>query len=411
MNLPFHIARRYLFSKKSHNAINIISGVSMAGVGVVTAAMIIVLSVFNGFEGLVVSLYNSFDPAIRITPSQGKVMQIDTVPTARIMADGAVQEIVEIIEEGCLIRYQDNQYFGRIRGVQQGFLEHTGIDSMMVAGEASLYEDSIPKLMLGQGVAYHISANMRDPINPIEIYVPKRGSSASIDPSQAFNVSRIFPSGVFGVQADYDLQYVIAPIGFVRELLDRPNHVSAIDLVLSEDANMQETRIRLQEMLGPAYVVKDRFQQHELLYRIMKSEKWAVFIILAFILMISIFNVIGSLTMLILEKKKDINILRSMGADNVLIRKIFITEGILISMIGAIGGLLLGLLVCWVQIEFGLVKLSSGGNYIINDYPVIVQAWDVVYVALTVWAIGLLAAWLPVRKIIRPTENVRIVGN
>lgn len=382
----------------------------MAGVGVVTAAMIIVLSVFNGFEGLVVSLYNSFDPAIRITPTQGKVMAMDTVPTAQILADGSVTEIVEVIEEGCLMRYQDNQYFGRIRGVAEGFLTHTGIDSMMVAGEALIFEDSVPKLMLGQGVAYHLSASMRDPINPIEIYVPKRGVSASIDPSQAFNVSRIFPSGVFGVQADYDLQYVIAPIGFVRDLLARPGHVSAIDLVLAPDADMQETRARLQEQLGSAYIVKDRFQQHELLYRIMKSEKWAVFIILAFILMISIFNVIGSLTMLILEKKKDINILRSMGADNVLIRKIFVTEGILISMIGALAGLVLGLLICWVQIKFGVVKLSTGGNYIINDYPVIVQAWDVVYVAFTVWGIGLLAAWLPVRKIIRPVENVRIVG-
>jgi lipoprotein-releasing system permease protein len=399
-----------LFSKKSHNAINIISGVSMAGVAVVTAAMIIVLSVFNGFEGLVVSLYNSFDPAIRITPAQGKVMAMDTVPTAQILADGSVIEIIETIEEGCLIRYQDNQYFGRIRGVDQGFIDHTGIDSMMVAGEASLYEDSFPKIILGQGVAYHLSASMRDPINPIEIYVPKRGTSASIDPSQAFNVSRIFPSGVFGVQADYDLQYVIAPIAFVRDLLKRPNHVSAIDLVLSEDADMQKTRVRLQEMLGPAYIVKDRFQQHELLYKIMKSEKWAVFIILAFILMISIFNVIGSLTMLILEKKKDINILRSMGADNSLIRKIFVTEGILIAMIGATAGLVLGLLICWIQVTFGVVKLTSSGNYIINDYPVIIQAWDVVYVALTVWGIGLLAAWLPVRRIIQPVENVRIVG-
>jgi ABC-type lipoprotein release transport system permease subunit len=382
----------------------------MAGVAVVTAAMIIVLSVFNGFEGLVVSLYNSFDPAIRITPAQGKVMAMDTVPTAQILADGSVIEVIEMIEEGCLIRYQDNQFFCRIRGVEQGFIDHSGIDFMMVAGEASLLEDSVPKIILGQGVAYHLSASMRDPINPIEIYVPKRGALASIDPSQAFNVSRIFPSGVFGVQADYDLQYVIAPIGFVRKLLNRPNHVSAIDLVLNEGADMQETRARVQEMLGSAYIVKDRFQQHELLYRIMKSEKWAVFIILAFILMISIFNVIGSLTMLILEKKKDISILRSMGADNSLIRKIFVTEGILIAMIGATVGLVLGLLICWIQVTFGVVKLSSDGNYIINDYPVIIQAWDVVYVALIVWGIGLLAAWLPVRKIIRPVENVRIVA-
>ena len=381
----------------------------MAGVCVVTAAMIIVLSVFNGFEGLVVSLYNSFDPPVKITPAEGKVMDLESIPMDAILADPAVTDVVQVLEEGCLLRYKDNQYFARIKGVGSTFLEHSGIDSMMVAGEPLLVQDSFPRMMLGQGVAYHISASMSDPINPIEVYVPNRNAGAAIDPSKAFSVKSVFPSGVFGVQQDYDLQYVLAPITFVRELLDRPEHVSALELALDPQADMIDVRERLQAQLGSDYVVKDRFQQHELLYKIMKSEKWAVFLILAFILMISVFNVIGSLTMLILEKKNDISILRSMGADNELVRRIFMLEGIFISMIGAIAGLVIGLLVCWIQIRFGVVKLSSSGNYIVNDYPVIVQALDVHYVAITVLLIGLFAAWLPVRRIIRPVETVRIV--
>jgi len=214
---------------------------------------------------------------------------------------------------------------------------------------------------------------------------------------------------VFSIQADFDLTYMITPISFARNLLDHEGRISSLELALEPNANMAEVREALQETLGADYVVKDRYQQNELLYKIMKSEKWAVFMILSFILMISIFNVIGSLTMLILEKKKDINILRSMGSSEELIQRIFILEGIFISMIGAVAGLVLGLLVCFAQIQFELVKLNSGGNYIVNAYPVEVQPLDVLSVFLVVGTLGLLAAWLPVRKIIRPAETLRIV--
>jgi lipoprotein-releasing system permease protein len=262
---------------------------------------------------------------------------------------------------------------------------------------------------MGSGVAYHLSANINDPINPLEIYVPKRGSNASLDPSKAFNMKQIYATGVFSIQQDFDLQYVLTPIEFARDLLDHQGRVSALELALDPKADMETVRAELQEKLGSKFVVKDRFQQNEILYRIMKSEKWVVFMILSFILMISIFNVIGSLTMLILEKKKDINILRSMGASEQLIQRIFILEGIFISMIGAVGGLVLGLVVCFAQMQFELIKLNSGGNYIVQSYPVEVQAMDVLSVFLVVATIGLLAAWLPVRKIIRPVETLRIV--
>ncbi len=410
MNLPILIARRYLFSKKSHNAINIVSGISVAGVAVVTAAMVIVLSVFNGFEGLVISLYNVFEAPIVVKPAEGKTLELSLIPTAEILATEGVIGYVEVLEESCLLRYRDKQYFARIKGVSDNFLELTDIDSMVVDGDAFMHVNGAPAALMGSGVAYHLSANPNDPLNPLEVYVPKRGSSATLDPSKAFNVKHIYTTGIFSIQADFDLTYVLTPIKFARELLDHEGRVSSLELALNPTADMEAVREEIQAKLGSAYVVKDRFQQNETLYKIMKSEKWAVFMILSFILMISIFNVIGSLTMLILEKKKDINILRSMGATEQTIQRIFVLEGIFISMIGAVGGLVLGLLVCWAQIQFEIIKLNSGGNYIVQAYPVEVQPMDVLSVFLVVATIGLLAAWLPVRKIIRPSDSVRIVG-
>ncbi len=409
MNLPVHIAKRYLFSKKSHNAINIVSGISIAGVAVVTAAMIIVLSVFNGFEGLVISLYNVFEAPVVIKPTEGKTVALADIPTDRILATEGVIGYVEVLEESCLLRYRDKQYFARIKGVSDNYTKLTDIDTMIIDGDAAMHVNGTPAAMLGSGIAYHLSANVNDPINAVQVYVPKRGSSATVDPSKAFNVKHIFATGVFSIQADFDLTYMITPISFARDLLEHEGRISSLELALDRRADMAEIRETLQELLGSEYEVKDRYQQNELLYKIMKSEKWAVFMILSFILMISIFNVIGSLTMLILEKKKDINILRSMGASEELVQRIFILEGIFISMIGAFTGLVLGLLVCFAQIQFELVKLNSGGNYIVQAYPVEIQPLDVLYVFLVVATIGLLAAWLPVRKIIRPVETLRIV--
>lgn len=381
----------------------------MAGVAVVTAAMVIVLSVFNGFEGLVTSLYNVFEAPIVIRPAEGKTMELSSISFYDIISTPGVKGYVEVLEESCLIRYREKQYFARIKGVSKNYLELTEMDSMIVDGDGFMHVNGLPAALIGSGVAYHLSANINDPLNPLEIYVPKRGSTASLDPSKAFNVKQIYATGVFSIQQDFDLQYVLTPIEFVRDLLDHQGRVSSLELALEPNADMESIREELQEKLGKSYVVKDRFQQNEILYKIMKSEKWAVFMILSFILMISIFNVIGSLTMLILEKKKDINILRSMGASEQLIQRIFILEGIFISMIGAVCGLVLGLLVCWAQIQFELIKLNLAGNYIVQSYPVEVQIIDVLSVFLVVATIGLVAAWLPVRKIIKPAGTVRIV--
>jgi lipoprotein-releasing system permease protein len=409
LNLPLHIAKRYLFSKKSHNAINIISAISVGGVAVVTAAMIVVLSVFNGFEGLVISLYDISEPPVRITPALGKTIALDSFPLKEIQAMEGVSETVDVLEESCLLRYRDKQYFAKIKGVSDNYIQASGIGTKMADGQPLLHEQGASRIIMGAGVAYFLEAGINDPINPIEVYVPRRGVRGGTDPSKAFQVQHVFPSGVFSIQQDFDLGYVIAPIDLTRKLLAHTDVVSSIEVYLRPDANMADMRDRIAEMLGDNYVVKDRYQQNELLYKIMKSEKWAVFLILAFILMVSIFNVIGSLTMLILDKKKDINILRSMGASEPLVRRIFILEGLFISMSGAVIGAVLGLGVCWLQITFGFVPLSSSGTYIIQAYPVEVQALDVVYVLITVFTIGLLAAWLPVSKVIRPAAQLRMV--
>jgi lipoprotein-releasing system permease protein len=405
LNLPFHIARRYLFSKKSHNAINIISAISVVGVAVVTAAMVIVLSVFNGFEGLVVSLYNISEPPVRITPAMGKTMALDTLPLGRIAAVQGVAETVFVLEESCLLRYRDKQYFASIKGVSDNYIEASRIGEHMSDGTAQLRSHGASRLLMGAGVAYFLDAGITDPINPIEVYVPRRGVRGSIDPSKAFQVQQVFPSGIFSVQQDFDVGYVIAPIALTRKLLEHGEVISSIEIYTSDGANMSTVRDQLTALLGSSFVIKDRYQQNELLYRIMKSEKWAVFLILAFILMVSIFNVTGSLTMLILDKRKDINILRSMGADDRLVRKIFLLEGLFITLSGAVIGAVIGLLVCWAQITYGFVPLNASGNYIVQSYPVVVQAMDVVYVLLTVSAIGLVASWLPVMKVIRPDQR------
>lgn len=409
MNLPIHIARRYLFSKKSHNAINIISAISVVGVAVVTAAMVIVLSVFNGFEGLVMSLYNIAEPPVRITPALGKTMALDTLPLDRIAAIEGVSETVMVLEESCLLRYREKQYFARIKGVSDNFLDVTDMAGHMTDGRARLRSNGTPNLLMGAGVAYYLDAGINDPIHPIEVYVPRRGVRGGVDPSKAFQVEHLFPSGIFSIQQDFDVGYVIAPIELTRRLLEHGDVVSALEVHVRDDRDMTTVRDRLEGMLGPDFVVKDRYQQNELLYRIMKSEKWAVFLILAFIMMVSIFNVTGSLTMLILDKRKDINILRSMGADERLVRSIFLTEGMLITLSGAVLGTVIGLLVCWAQITFGFVPLNASGSYIVQSYPVAVQAMDVFYVLLTVSAIGLLASWIPVAKVIRPVRQLRIV--
>ena len=399
MNLPFFIARRYLISKKSHNIINLISGISMVGVAVGTAALIIVLSVFNGFESVVISLFSVFDPDIEITVNQGKTFHENEIDAAQIRALPGVISYTDVVEENALLHYNKQQYLATIKGVDSLYQVKSPIDSLLVTGHMLLQKDSLDFAIPGYGVAYYLNIDMNAPDNIISVFIPKRKGSISGLPQESFHNDFIRPSAIFSVQQDFDDKYMLVPLRFARRMLDYTDEVTSIEIRLAKGADVASVQQKIAGIAGPKFRVQNRFQQQEVLYKIMKSEKWAVFLILTFILIVASFNVIGSLTMLILDKKKDISILRSMGAKDAAIKQIFFFEGLLISLTGAAAGLLLGLLVCFLQQKFGLVKLQSGGSFIISAYPVKLIATDFIYVFVTIALIGAAAAWLPVKRI------------
>ena len=400
MNFSFYIARRYLISKKSHNIINIISAISVVGVAIGAMALIIVLSVFNGFEQLVVSLFGSFNPDIEITVRHGKTFDISTVPTDQLVKIPGVVHLSEIIEEDALIKYKDKQTIVTIKGVDDGYAETSGIDSMMTDGNFMLQDKDQNFAVLGYGIAATLGANLQDYLNPLVVYVPSRDANFSGGFENAFLSDVVFPSGFFSIQMDYDIKYVLLPLRFVKQLLMYENERTAIELSLAKGADRQKIQQAVETLLGTGYVVKNRFQQQELLYKIMKSEKLYIFLILTFILFMATFNVIGSLSMLILDKRKDISILRGMGANQHQIRRIFFIVGMMISSIGAVSGLIFGGIVCWLQIRYGLIGLgASDSSFVVSNYPVNMQVTDFLLVFATVISIGFLAAWYPVYNI------------
>lgn len=399
MRFPFFIARRYLFAKKSHNAINIITLVSVIGVAVGTMALVVVLSVFNGFERLILTLFNAFNPDMEIRLKEGKVFSIEDVPLEELKNIPGVVLYSELLEETALLTYRDRQHLVTMRGISDAYINITGIDTMLVAGEFLLKDGDADFVILGQGVEFVLGANINDFMNPLNLYVPRRGRTTGLQPSQAFNASSIFASGVFGVQAEFDMEYVLVPLRLARNLLQYDNEVTSIVVGIDATANQTRVQRQIEGLFGPEFEVRNRLQQQDFLYKVMRSEKWAIFLILTFILIVASFNVIGSLTMLVIEKTRDIKILHSMGASQKMIRRIFLIEGIMISLGGALAGLILGGLISWLQMEFGIISIQAEGSFIIDAYPVYVKGIDFLLVAATVFAIGLLASVLPVRNI------------
>lgn len=398
MNFPFYISKRYLIAKKSKNVINIISLISVIGVTVGTAALIIVLSAFNGLDNLLKSMNDSFDPDLKILPATGKVFSLDDDNIDRVKNHYAVFDIAETLEEGVLLKYDDQQYPATVKGVSENFGEISGVDTMLYVGDFILKHNDQPYAIVGQGVAHYLSLNLNY-IDPIVIYVPNRDAKIGTNPAQAFSRDYIFPSAVFAIQQEFDTKYILVPLDYARELFDYPNEVSALEIKLKKEYTYTDVQGEIQEILGTDYEVKNRYQLHEAFYKIMKSEKFYIFLILTFILMVASFNIIGSLTMLIIDKKEDIATFRSLGANLPTIRKIFLTEGWLITIIGAVFGLCLGFVICWLQIEFELVKLGASGSFIVDAYPVRLIWTDFILVFLTVVGIGYGAAWYPVRYI------------
>ncbi len=409
MNLPLHIARRYLVSRKSHNIINIISGISVTGITVGTMALIVVLSVFNGFESLVSSLYNSFNPDLEITVKKGKTFSPALVNADSIREIPGVLHITEVVEENALLKNGSRQFIARIKGVDENFTLMTSVDSAIIDGRYSLEKGTQACGVFGAGVSYHLGVFPSDFAEPVAIYVPSRTGSFKPGLEQPFNQGNVIPAGVFSIQQEFDVSIVLVPLWFARELLEYSDEVTALEIGLAPGADERKVKAAITAIAGDDYHVKDRYEQEELLYKIMNAEKWIIFLILAFILMIATFNVIGSLSMLIIDKQKDIAVLHSMGAGHKLIKRIFLFEGMLISMSGAIAGLLLGGLLCWIQQEFGIIRLGEGdGLFIIDAYPVLIKGVDFIYVFITVFVIGYFAAWLPVKRISGKFLNQRL---
>ncbi|MBN8696684.1 MAG: ABC transporter permease [Bacteroidetes bacterium] len=391
MNLPFFIAKRYLISKKSHNAINIISAISVAGITIGTMALVIVLSAFNGLSDLVQSLYNSFDADIQITAVHGKTF-VPTAPAFQSIKNmPGVLHFNEVVEGNALLKLGDKQTLATIKGVSPTYNGMNGFDSLVQEGNYNLSKNN---LVMGVGLSYVLEARAGDPFSPISIYAPKRGDINAINPEDGLNELKMYASGFFAINDEFDYKYVLIDIQKARSLLDYSNQVTSIELGV-EEADLHAIQQQIQDQLGAGFYVKNKEEQNALLYKTLRSEKLWTFIILVFILVIATFNVIGSLTMLIIEKKKDITTLHSLGADRSLIRKIFLTEGMLITFVGLLTGLLLGVIVCWLQMKFSLIQFSEG--YVVNAYPIKVEIMDLLLICLVVLLIGFFAAWYPVR--------------
>jgi len=391
MNLPFFIAKRYLISKKSHNAINVISGISVVGVCIGTMALIVILSVFNGLSDLVKSLYNSINADIEITIKNGKVFDPNAVEIRSLKKIKDVAHYAEIMQGNALLKYNDKQCVATIKGVSAGYKDMTGFDTLVSEGAFVIEKNDI---VIGKGIEYALNHGLEDVYTSTSIYAPKRGEIKTFDTEGGLNELKTKIAGVFSINEDFD-KYVLMNINNARYLFDYKTEVSAIEINVKKEADIEKVQQQIMTAIGDKYVVKTREQQNALLFKTMKSEKLWTFIILVFILVIATFNVVASLSMLILEKKKDITILHHMGGSAQLIRKIFLTEGVLITFIGAVTGLLLGTVLCWLQINYGLVPLNAG--YVISAYPVKMNIVDFVLVFTTVMLIGFFAAWYPVR--------------
>lgn len=396
MNLPFFIAKRYLVSKKSHNAINIISGISVAGVCIGTMALVIVLSAFNGLSELVESLYNTFDADIEITAKQGKSFVLSEEKAQALKNTVGVAHYVDVMEGKALLKLEDKQCVATIKGVSNDFSRMSGFDSLIQEGTFNVQKSNI---VFGRGISYRLQSGPGDGFMPVSVYAPKRGNISTFDEEGGLNELKVYPAGVFTINDEFDDKYVLMNIENARRLFDYTDEVTAVELGLKTDADVSKVQQQISSLLGDSFEVKNRQQQNELLYKTLKSEKLWTFIILVFILIIATFNVIGSLTMLIIEKQKDISILYNIGADIGLIRNIFLVEGMLITVVGAVLGLLLGVLVCWLQMQFSLIKFTEG--YVVDAYPVKFELSDFVSILGVVLLIGFLAAWYPVRVFTR----------
>ena len=401
MNFPFYIARRYLFSKKSTHAINVISGISVVGVAVATMALVVTLSVFNGFHDLVASFFTQMDPQLKITPVKGKTALADDPILTKIRHLPEVEVATECLEEQALAVYGDRQQMVIVKGVEDNFNQLTHIQEILEGdGDFELHAADLSYGIPGLGVAYQLGLGYTYE-HPLRIYAPRReGQLNMANPTEGFVVDDLYSPGVVFCmkQGKYDKNYILTSIAFTRHLFDLDGRLSSLEIRLKPGSDFERVKSQMEEIAAGKFYVLDRYEQQDDTFRIMKVEKLIAYVFLTFILMIACFNIIGSLSMLIIDKKEDVVTLRNLGATDHQITRIFLFEGRMISAIGAILGVLIGLLLCWLQQQYGIVRLgSSEGSFVVDAYPVSVHPWDIVLIIITVMAVGFLSVWYPVR--------------
>lgn len=405
LSFAYRIAGRYLFSKKSHNVINVISGISAVGVTLGTLALVVVLSVFNGFETLVGTMFGSLDADLKIESKSGKSFEMDSDAFQKIKGHPSVARFVEMVEDNALARYKSNQMPVLVKGVDSVFVQIIRPDSIIYDGEFQLFDGLFNRSVVGIGVATTLGLGAKF-VDPLFLYAPRRSVSVNLlRPDQSFNESVTYLAGIFGVnQAEYDNQVVFVPIKMARELFEfSDSESSSVALDIKDGEDLEKVKSEIHSILGGGFTVKNQYEQQAAFFNIMQIEKWITFLILSFILLIASFNIIGSLSMLIIDKKADIQTLRSLGADNSLINKIFLFEGWMISSVGAILGIVLGTLISWIQETFQIVRLGSG--YVVDAYPVVTSFTDIIIVFFTVLTMGFLASWYPVRYLGRKLKS------
>ena len=405
MNTGLYIARRYLFSRKSHHAINIISGISVVGVAIATMALVCTLSVFNGFQELVADLFTAFDPQLRITPAEGATVRADDEALLRLQESPLVDVCTPVLEDQALVVHNGQQQVVTIKGVADNIRQQAAIDEILYGdGEFCLHADVLEYGVLGIGLASQLGLPASFP-DPLQVYAPRKGERVNMaNPLSSFNHDELqSPGVVFMVkQAKYDSQYILTSLGFAQRLFGQQDCISALEVKLADGLSARRGKDQVKKLLGPRFSVSDRYEQQEDVFRIMRIEKLISYLFLTFILLVACFNIIGSLSMLMIDKREDVKTLRSMGADDRLVRRIFMLEGGLISLAGSLVGIALGVLLCWAQQRFGLIAMGAvEGSFIVESYPVSVHLSDIAVIFLTVLVVGWLAIWYPVRYLTR----------
>lgn len=391
----FFLAWRYLFSKKEHNIINVISGISMIGIMVSTAALVVVLSVFNGMSDIIGGWFNALHSDFEVTLHEGKSFSVDSFPKEKLLELPEVKAVNEIVCDMALANYDERQELLYIKGIPGNYFKDNHFENMLIDGDTVLWKIRQPCAILGTGAAGKLEVNLLS-YQLLKIYYPKRTKKNFSNAAEAFNTQFVMPNGVLCTNTNYDDNYIFCPIEFVRELMSYEGEVTSMEIQLQEGANSDKCKARIAGILGDKYVVKDKLEQEDSLYKTMNSEKFVIYLILAFILILAAFNIIGALGMLILEKKTDTAVLFSMGASKSLIQRVFIYEGLLVSALGGVAGLVLGSIICFLQQTFHIVKLGGGGaHYIIPYYPVQIRFTDILLVLITILVISLLTSLIP----------------